>query len=1590
MDFSYLLRDLPIEKQLLVMKEALYKSTAGRQNLIETIEEDGQLKFRVNFYRRTENSSGQEVLTRKVFQGLREASEEVSSYKISEFFNLDPQAGVVSNQYRDVSAILEAINEGVTDPSKRISAQIAIYKSENKSDASVAQFIKDMQSLQRDQGMVVMTDDSALVVNYIQGDKILSTNESIDMLVKNNKQILNAEEVNRALLSSDPQKELNSLFSKAAKRYKGIYSPRDVSLAGEALAEFLGVDPSMARQPLMDALGSKMLVTSEMFEMLAEYSGINTIDKLGKNITEQTQDSIVLARHKIGQMQGGIGSIDSYLTELENTGKTINRVNIKTRIQELIAHTIDSGKYNPSGGLFGIDEVKTKLKQMGDNDDYKIIKGMIDEISKGFDGSGLMNMENQRGYKKSLGQKIAALMQQPNLTSEQKKEIVALQQEYDQISQNISQGTIRGSIRFGQDSPTYMPKGALASEELGKVSAQINGSVYEVDLKKYMALFSETMMKKEVGSAKDVPIFNLSGLTESKSTVYADPMLISFHDATFASEQDFKMMQKMRQKVEAEMAAIIHNGRLSDDHEIIRMARMMANGTGEMVLPEQQFSKLLNANWQNAILEAHMSGASITSYGYMNAISDYYRTQMYTFRKGMYLPTMSEIYRFAINSEANAVSGVSSAAKLLNQSAQSIDIGGQSVDVAQFRLRNHQLLLHHDDVRRFYHVLGGFDLDDKALPIVGTYMSNGQRRLGFSLVRQPTGQEEIGKLLSLVDDQESYREMFKGNKYFMQTLEGMAEAGDADAQTLFNIMQSNSSVQNFTKMEETTIRVLDEVYGGNLRVFDNNYFNAQKLSASQLISMAGENPDFGQMGVRKLQAESKRLEIAKAVREVIDEDASLFDAQTAQMLRATNDDEILGRLGQLVNQNNETIQNIINRAYSKVDLNRALSIVDGNQSSLGLYINRATIAGHWLNQVEKLGSLTNDEMSYINQFGKGQISLLPTETPVDLTQTMTTGQLKAQMSVLEIAGQQGTEEDAIRILRSAFPSIGKDAISAGGGTAEITASLNQINPVRMMSRQLGYFRAGGKSGVIDVMFSTSGKLTGDDLKEVIQGMTEGFVAKRQHYMSSGMQQQADELSSSIATMQGFVQRGDVDEIQEYLKTSGIFAGAENPLATISRFSAEGQQRKMLADSLISVANQSFLAERQKLLAASDFVSQATAKSVVDELVENHADILREITQELSKPAQDRLAMHGVNMDIARAFIGNDVLNKINEAVEQGDANAYKLINAFEYEFQTNATLRNAGLKFEQLRDFSFFADNERANMLNRYTTAARTRRAYEEATRVAGLRDIAESAKNLFEADLGISARALLDPITFNEIIDSTVADDVRLILEANNISDDMITDVLRGIKGNSDQMGQGARLIYSALQQSANLTIAEQNDAAAFDFINAVTQRPTSTASIAGELTDEALTSVSGFGNRQGVNASRYKRLSFDYIAEKLSNKNIRNAAIAGGVLIAASFMYQKNKGVSVDDVGGPPLLPGGSAYEDQYPTRIPQMPTIGGLGAQGGMSYRINVNGGQGDIDKLRSALAGVTNSSINLSMYQSSPSVQRDPYSQIGSSY
>lgn len=1572
---SYL-SPMTMERQLLLAKQALSKSYLGQKGLIEVVDVDGKLKFRSTYIDPLRLRAGQSA--RFISDSIEEVAQHVSSFGLTELVNIEPGT-LGPSTYRGYGQVLMDINNALQlTGDQQYGAQIKIHKAEAGSE-SIGKFLQDMKNQKA--GLIFPTDEGGMALSLRQGDRILSMEETLEAMSKGGRPLFTPDELDKALKGGN--EGLSKLFAKLPKRLKGVLSPRDISIAGNLMESFLNKSAAIPPEKLMGELSQATLAMDNVFETIALGFGRDT--SLGKSVKQQ--DAAAYVRESF-EYEGGRTArqeakryVDEVLTEVIKSreesmpGLDFNKIN--NSLRDLIAETIRDGNLDSAEGVFGTSKMKEFLKNSDtyDGNTKEVIESLLDELEKGRDGSSLINVRHGSNLRLALKKELESLTSSRDEASmirkvELRRQLSELKIGKDGEAIGLSQGTVRGSVRIGEVDYSY------------KSAAQFKKFSDRFD--KYAIITSISGLKKETAIAAGTPILNLSGLAESTSRVYTDPMLAAFHDAIFGNTEDIGISSKYSRNVLDEFKGILESGRLTDDSEVLQGIKKLAQQDIEQFAEPQQFSKMLNRDFAQRILDLHRSGISINdSPEYLNLLKKYYEAELYKTKNGQRLPVVGDVYRFALNSEANAMTGTTGR-KILSGKPISVKIGEAgdeiSAQIAQFRVSNHNILFHENDIRKFYHALGGFDLDDKGLPILGTYMSEGKRRLGAAMVRQPTSMGEVIGLTRF-DDIESYRQIFGGNRFFMKTLDEMAK-GDSKFLGLkmaFDGSGVSDDVINSSMMdtiEQLTIEVNDILSGakfdngvrtGGMRDFNRNFFKKLgvlesgentigNFSATKLIALGDQDPALMSLGFQRLVARVAEMPLEEEVLSSLD--GIISGSQKSQLQQMTKElkklrggtssdlaiKDLSKKFYDTVNALNLSPENL-QSALGKTFIGKSIDSAIENTNILGQYINRATVVGHGLRQMEDmLGTIPGIQQDLINK--KLMLAFTPAETVIDMTQTFTSGRM--------LLGETAK-------LANMDPNLGAKVLEELYGKE---TNLNDFGDKTMQQygKMFGYLKQkhggtdGPFTGVLDEAFLTSKKMNKNDLINFARSLSAGML-------------EADN-AADVTDINKAVESQQYDEVEKVLRARGIIAkGSLSEMVDVANTS------NYYLEAMAKLGRNAQISQEQELASRTSERSRIAAEKILDENQERIKAV-----QSLADEIQSGFFAEAskVELEIRKIELGDNLLRNLQDVQKSMGISGYELTSALQY---GGLRRKIAPEFFTKLPDSSTNINNESLDLFHRYMQMSEQKAIYEKSTKNLQLRQYVDDIfSNMSDAQkAGIK----------EDVLDLDFADDFF----GTNHRSSVISSLIKGEADEGATMDE--RQIAKALRNKTMFELNAQTDKEAAAFLNGdlASNRILSSVDDITEATPgvvaDTLRDLSQV-KKSTAAQSMYKRMNKQYLAEQFAKRGVRNTAIGAGLAIAASFLYQSKKDHTQEAMSGPPLLPGGSAYESEYPKRLSEIPQARGQGFTAGMNYKVSLFGDRDQIQKFSAAVSGLTNGNINSTMYNRIPDVARDPYQSIARSY
>ena len=190
---SYL-SPMPMERQLLLAKQALSKSYLGQKGLIEVVDVDGKLKFRSTYIDPLRLRAGQSA--RFISDSIEEVAQHVSSFGLTELVNIEPGT-LGPSTYRGYGQVLMDINNALQlTGDQQYGAQIKIHKAEAGSE-SIGKFLQDMKNQKA--GLIFPTDEGGMALSLRQGDRILSMEETLEAMSKGGRPLFTPDELDKAL-----------------------------------------------------------------------------------------------------------------------------------------------------------------------------------------------------------------------------------------------------------------------------------------------------------------------------------------------------------------------------------------------------------------------------------------------------------------------------------------------------------------------------------------------------------------------------------------------------------------------------------------------------------------------------------------------------------------------------------------------------------------------------------------------------------------------------------------------------------------------------------------------------------------------------------------------------------------------------------------------------------------------------------------------------------------------------------------------------------------------------------------------------------------------------------------------------------------------------------------------------------------------------------------------------------------------------------------------------------------------------------------------------------------------------------------------
>jgi hypothetical protein len=490
------------------------------------------------------------------------------------------------------------------------------------------------------------------------------------------------------------------------------------------------------------------------------------------------------------------------------------------------------------------------------------------------------------------------------------------------------------------------------------------------------------------------------------------------------------------------------------------------------------------------------------------------------------------------------------------------------------------------------------------------------------------------------------------------------------------------------------------------------------------------------------------------------------------------------------------------------------------------------------------------------------------------------------------------------------------------------------------------------------------RLKGGDIERLAEGMLAGMAdAKKMGLGGTALDDEMIKVSKLLE------EKNETDIKNYLLKMIGL--GPESSYANLSRLQEAGLLLEKYFDSTRKMSLSSM--GRNEILASAS--TSPEAKRIAKKILEDNRaqfDALAEITREQLKDMSEE---QKIARRIMTDDLGKRVFDQIKKATEVGGVSMEYIVNALD---QANAGTYRDILALGEVTE-------KGQEMFEKISQARRLRRIkyYQKFDQEAAqtIRAVLQDVKpdEPLTMDL-LKARAKKAMEAFQSLddIEGTVEEGIykTLMEEASSIDDDIIrqeaqqqAEILRAMI-DADEL-EDVRASLEAKGEVTAANISEDADEELRKLINLVNETEDS-------------------GSARPAVYKRFTEKLDDFKNLFKEDKLIRRGTLAIAALAIGSLAYSEIRDRTVDDVAGPPLLPGGNPYEQNYPTRGYQLGDFGGGGYNQGASYQVSIQGGRDEIEKFNAAARGFVNGNLSTTIYNNIPNMRKDPYSSMGQAY
>jgi len=1225
-----------------------------------------------------------------------------------------------------------------------------------------------------------------------------------------------------------------------------------------------------------------------------------------------------------------------------------------------------------------------------------------------------------------------------------------------------------------------------------------------------------TNLKGEVGS--DIVRNLLLDVGEEKPEVFSDPLMFLYHEEYFSQSTFRRTLQANAASGLANVSGFTETADIP--REVLRQLEMDLADEVSTVVPSTRHAvpvQRLDPVFRSANLRMKKEAEEIVLAlragedprnipALMRRVADHYMSKVvrYKGRPDVAMPTAQRFALRTFESVADMGYGFQGSVR------HGIDLShygmagsvSDEINFLQFRIKGHDMLLAGRAARLYKNSLGGFDLDDKGIPLMSTFVDTSKKkRLAFFTLRQPTSFQESIAMVADLTDVSTIRALFKDNQRLINAVHDDAFIGGLGYTTRSGAVQKLREILPSTgrggpRNGRISASLARQVENLAIQLIESDRVNGTELpglTSSQIAQML-MTQDPSVLGLSStVRSGSKLFELMREVGLNPSKEPSPYSSDTVfQIFRRKGESRVQGQIIAAVESElgitfsgdaaakMQEITNLIDKTGPRYaqgmehrvatavrtileDVQRAAAETTVEES-IGLFINRQAASIYNLQHsrriMEQSGTATAEDIGILRR--ASTIFTLPASEAVDFSKQISLEQfLTTQGEALSrINTEMGIDPESVLETMVAYfqhmstkegtpmPSedqIRRALLNLPDGAPMPALSLDAVGKQMLKSfKSVGVIRA----QQIAQQVATTGAVDVDSLFGLQRSLFEGDFARISEYgtdQTAAVDQVLSGLTeylrtkSGLTTQQTAAIQNHIDELTA-ARSSGTDAEGATKRVLESLYMREGTdayRRFADMDQIARELQQIYTAaevEKSKVIAGARERSTAPIATVKSRFRTESRNIVSNIRQEIDIIKTKSSSIRAAGRDVAVSEVYSlrqariAAATKVFEGVSAARAAAQAagetfggretldvvesvLANLIRQlpETEAEALLRTEILsESEDLTVMQELFGAARRRMLGK-AQAARTDMAMALDPRIQGAYDFASDSRSLLSqhvrSELGGALPRNLEDVTSDQA--AGIIKGIRKYRKAAGTGiDPAENEALRIL---SELMGQRKRdrAVFQA-DEMARITPEAEN---AYRYYYGGRRMVDQQENIAGDIASTRLLGSGGGpiapGSAEAIRTSvddvvraapvrtAYKRfgesLRSGALGEAVRNPLVRRGAIAAVALAAFGFIHSARKDHAESDIMGPPLLPGGSAYEKDYPRTMVEPSTDKYQGtAAPGAQYRIYTTGSQDDSERLSSMLQGVVDGPINSTMYNSLPQLGRDPYSSVASSF